>query len=64
MIPKIRHDRFPVQNQLALRPTKMQFLQPLEAALNVLLKIPAQGLARDTRQPGNVLVRQPLALQP
>ncbi len=31
---------------------------------SVLLKIPAHSLARDTRQPGNVLVRQPLALQP
>ena len=51
-------------HQFALRPTKMQFLQPGDAALHILLEVGAKSLAAHAREPRDVLVRKPLAFQP
>ena len=53
-----------MRHQFALRPTKMQFLQPGDAAPHILLQVVAKSLAAHAREPRNFLVRKPLAFQP
>ena len=61
---KISPDRLLMRHQFALRPTEMQFLQPGDAALHILLEVGAKRLAAHAREPRDILMRKPLAFQP
>lgn len=64
MCLKIGHYRFLMRDQLALRLTKTQFLQPGDAALNILLQVAAKSLSAHACQPRDLLMRKTLAFQP
>ena len=57
-------DRLLMRHQFALRPTKMQFLQPGDAAPHILLQVAPKRISTHPREPCDLLMRKLLAFQP